>query len=64
MRRDTRLPWNPARWPLPGRLVFGAALALLALVVRLALERQLYGFPFLTYYPAGLLAAFFGGLAA
>ncbi len=69
---STRPPAEPLSWRTPGgslvhagrRYLLALALSVLALGARFALTGQLppAGFPFLTFFPAVLLSAYWGGL--
>ncbi len=66
--RESNLPlFSPGRKPLPERYGYGVALAIVitATAVRFALSPALgMRSPFLTFYPAVILAALYGGLRA
>ena len=64
MSRRSPLAWRTTDWPLPVRLGLATLLIAAALLVRLSFGGRLQGFPFITFFPALLLAAFFGGAAA
>ncbi|MGZ5269075.1 MAG: PAS domain S-box protein [Ramlibacter sp.] len=61
LQRANPLAWRPSSWPLAGRLVFAFALVVAALGVRHAFDPLLRSFPFLSFFPAVLLATFFAG---